>query len=771
MKRVFSALLLALLALAVLPSLVRADGFIIVTDGSVLPPRPGHPVYAPLEVSRHQVKVEIEGQVATTSVDQEFYNPASRVVEGTYFFPVPRDAQIAKFQLEIDGKWTDPELLDAAKARAIYEDIVRRQKDPALLEYANNRLYKARIFPIEPRSHKRVRISYREVLPQDFGALAYRYPLNTEKFSAAPLKNLSIEVEAKLDRAYGSVYSPSHAVKVTSEAGGKRFRASFEASNLRPDTDFELLFAAPVKGTGEAPLSLLAYRDPLGAADDDGYFVLFAAPPVGAGGKAQPAPKDVVFVLDTSGSMNGPKIEQARKALSFCVNNLNAGDRFDLIRFSSENEALFGKLEENSADSRKRALSFIDGLKAMGGTAIHDALQRALEMKGDSARPFVVIFLTDGLANIGPSKNDEILGMLRKRSGAGTRVFSFGIGHDVNTHLLDQIAEQTRAASTYVLPTEDLEVKLSNFFAKITEPVLTELKLDVTGGDGVRFTSLHPQTLPDLFAGDQLVLTGRFRGKGEAQVTLRGKRAGQEQEVALKVSFDAPRERDASREFIPRLWATRRVAFLLDEIRLRGDHKELREEVTVLARKFGLVTPYTAYLILEDEARRDVPPERRALSQLGKDAAARRVAESTFKELREEQTGANAVAGARGQALARSADRASDALIAQNSTVYGAKAAAPMAAPVVEAVKRAESYTANASRFVNGRAFYQNGSQWIDATIAARGKSETKNPPQRIAAGSDEYFALLRKHPEAGQWLALGNSLLIHLGGVDYEIH
>lgn len=762
--------LCALWALLLFPQLVRADGFIIVTE-SGLAVRPGHPAYAPLEVSRHHVKVEIEGQVATTSVDQEFFNPSSRVVEGTYIFPVPRDAQIAKFQLEIDGKWTDPELLDATNARKIYEDIVRRQKDPALLEYANSRLYKARIFPIEPRSHKRVRIAYREVLTQDFGALAYRYPLNTEKFSAAPLKTLSIEVDAKLDRAFGSVYSPSHAVKVVNEAGGKRFRATFEASNTKPDTDFELLFTGPVKGSGEAPMTVLAYRDPSGAADDDGYFVLFAAPPVDASGKSQPAPKDVVFVLDTSGSMNGAKIEQARKALSFCVNNLNAGDRFDVIRFSSENEALFGKLEENTGDNRKRALDFIAGLKAMGGTAIHDALKRALDMKPlDGGRPYVVIFLTDGLANIGPATNPEILGMARKNAGSGTRIFSFGIGNDVNTHLLDQIAEQTRAASSYVLPAEDIEVKLSNFFAKITEPVLTELKLDVSGSD-VRLTSLHPQVLPDLFAGDQLVLAGRFRGKGEATLTLKGKRAGKEQEVALKVSFEAPRERDSAREFIPRLWATRRVTFLLDEIRLRGENKEVRDEVTALARKFGIVTPYTAYLILEDEARRDLPMERLALSQLARDNDARKLAESSYKEFREEQSGANAVAGATAQNATRGADRPADAIVTFNKSVLGAKAASPAAAPpVVEATKRVQAFSEQGTRYVNGRAFFQNGTQWIDSNIPAR-KGEAKNAAKRVQAHSDEYFALLRKHPEAGQWLALGNSLLINLGGVDYEIH
>ncbi len=763
-------LALVLLGFSLLPRLAFADGFIIVTESIVRPP-PGHPVYAPLEVTEHHVSVVIDGQVATTTVDQEFYNPAPRVVEGTYFFPVPKDAQIEKFQLEIAGKWTDPELLDAAKARAIYEEIVRKAKDPALLEYAGRRLFKARVFPIEANSKKRIRVSYREVLPLDFGALAYRYPLATEKFSAQPLRNLSIKVEVKSEKGFASVYSPSHPASVKTDEGGKRATVDFSAKDSRASTDFELICTSRAAKPDDVPLTLLTYRETGSTAEEDGYFVLFAAPPGDRGKDTKPAPKDVVFVLDTSGSMSGAKIAQARKALAFCVEHLNEGDRFDLIRFSSDNEALFGKLEEATVARRKRADEFIGGLKAMGGTAIHDALKRALEMKPtEGGRPFVVIFLTDGLANIGPSRNEELLAMTRKTIGdaGGVRLFSFGIGNDVNTHLLDQLAEQTRAYSTYVLPEEDVEIKLSNFFAKITEPVLTDLKLELTNADGARVSQLHPNPLPDLFAGDQLVLVGRFRGKGDAELRLLGKRSGREQVFAAKVSLETPAERNSSREFIPRLWATRRVAFLLDEIRLRGENAETREEVVRIARKFGLVTPYTAHLIIEDEARREVPAARRSLGQLDKDAAARGVVAESYSSFKEKQSGAGAVGDARGQNEAKLATRADEANIAQNAEVFRAAKAAPMTAPKAAAVDRIERYTQQNARFVNGRAFYQNGTQWVDSKVQAKGKNASA--AQRIEFNSEAYFALLNKHPEAAPWFALGANVLITLGDTDYEI-
>src|SRR6478609_4895982 len=489
------------------------DGFIVVERPFLIPP--GHFPFAPLEVSSHHVDVKIDGHVAVTSIDQEFYNPNDQRLEGIYMFPVPKGAHIDKFNMEIGGKMVDAELLRADKARQIYEDIVRRMRDPALLEYAGRDLFKARIFPIEPRSRKPIKISYTELLRSDAGTVTYTYALSTEKFSARPIKSLSLKVEVKTEQPLASIYSPSHKVEIRRD-GANRAVVGYESKDEKPDTDFQLVYSSDTRDVG---LRLITYK-PDG---DDGYFLLLAAPTVS--NETKPAVKDVVFVADTSGSMAGAKLQQAQKAMRFCVENLKADDRFEIVRFSTEADPLFHELVSADSDHRKRANGFIDDFKPMGGTAIADALQSALKVRPDkSDRPFVVIFLTDGLPTVGTRSPEEIVANIKKASGA--RIFSFGIGSDVNTQLLDQIAEGTRAFSQYVLANEDLELKVSNFYTRIKEPALTNVRLEF--GGGVRTSKLYPAQLPDLFKGDQLVLTGRYTGSGEVEAKLTGMANGRE---------------------------------------------------------------------------------------------------------------------------------------------------------------------------------------------------------------------------------------------------
>src|SRR5690348_1597069 len=461
------ALAIPLLFLAVI-SRSRGDGFIVVERPIYVPPT--HFPFAPLEVTSHQVNVKIDGQVAITSIDQEFYNPNDQRLEGVYMFPVPKGAHIDKFSMEIGGKNVDAELLPADKARGIYEDIVRKMRDPALLEYAGRDLFKVRVFPIEPRSRKPIKISYTELLRSDAGTVNYSYPLSTEKFSAQPIKNLSVKVEIKTEQPLASIYSPSHKVEIKRD-GRNRAVIGYESKDEKPDTDFQLVYSSEKRDIG---LSVITHK----STGEDGYFLLLAAPTVAK--EIKPAPKEVVFVVDTSGSMAGAKLQQAKKALQFCVENLNADDRFEIVRFSTEAESLFGKLSEADSEHRKRASIFIADLKPIGGTAIADALQTAFKARTEkSERPFVIIFLTDGLPTVGTRNPGEIVADVKKAGDA--RIFSFGIGSDVNTQLLDQIAEGTRAFSQYVLENEDLEVKVSNFYTRIKEPVLTNVRLEFSG--------------------------------------------------------------------------------------------------------------------------------------------------------------------------------------------------------------------------------------------------------------------------------------------------
>jgi Ca-activated chloride channel homolog len=721
----------------------RGDGFIVVERPIYVPP--SHFPFAPLEVTSHHVNVAIDGQVAITSIDQEFYNPNDQRLEGFYMFPVPKGAHIDKFSMEIGGKSVDAELLPADKARGIYEDIVRKMRDPALLEYAGRDLFKVRIFPIEPRSRKPIKISYTELLRSDAGTVTYLYPLSTEKFSSRPIKNLSVKIELKSAEPLASIYSPSHKVEIKRD-GPNRAVIGYESKDEKPDTDFQLVYSSDTRDVG---LRLITYKPDA----DDGYFLLLAAPTIS--NETKPAAKDVVFVVDTSGSMAGAKLQQAQKAMRFCVENLNGDDRFEIVRFSTEAEPLFRELVPADSDHRKRANGFIDNFKPVGGTAIADALQSALKIRPDkSNRPFVVIFLTDGLPTVGTRNADEIVANVTKASGV--RIFSFGIGSDVNTQLLDQIAEGTRAFSQYVLANEDLELKVSNFYTRIKEPALTNLKLDL--GGGVRTAKMYPADLPDLFKGDQLVVAGRYSGTGDVEAKLTGNVDGREQTFTYKLHFD---DRKTTDDYVPRLWATRRVGFLLDEIRIHGETVELRDETTELARKYGIVTPYTAYLIVEDEDRRRVPMADRSMQGMSADTATRAEVAKAWTGFKEKKEGEDGVANAISQNAFKFAQQAPASITAGTSeSLRGFAAAAPAATP---AAARLSHYTQQ-SRFVNGRAFFQNGNQWIDSNAQNTAKRH------RVQFNSEEYFNLLTQHPEAGPWLALGQNVVLTLDGTVYEI-
>jgi Ca-activated chloride channel family protein len=751
----------------------RGDGLIVI-ERPLMPGDP-HPGLTPLRVAHHHVTVDIKDQIAATHVDQVFINPTGQRLEGTYLFPLPAGAQIDKFTMDVNGQTMAAELLDADKARGIYEAIVRQARDPALLEYVGQGAIKVRIFPIEPNERKHITLSYTQLLQRDNGALAYTYPLNTEKFSSAPIASVAVTVNLQTTQPLKTVYSPSHAVEVQ-RGGPRRATIGWEVKDARPDTDFQLLFADAADEKAVA-LSVLSETD-----GDRGYFLLLASP--GLWSAAAPVVnKDVVFVLDTSGSMSGGKLEQAKRAVRFCLENLNEGDRFEVVRFSTEAEPFFGALRPATKTHCAQAAEFVEDFKPTGGTAIHDALQSALRTlrgMGEEAelrsrgpgRPAYVIFMTDGLPTTGNTNPADILKLADPAAGAEParrtiRVFTFGIGADVNTHLLDKLAEKSRGSNEYVLPGEDIEVKVSRYYERIATPVLTDLALDFAGE--VRVSKLHPGiapgSLPDLFKGEQLVVLGAYRGGGKAALTLSGKSNGEPKSFTQEVRFAGADENEklpgagAGAGVIARLWATRRVGYLLDEIRLHGDQPELRDEVVQLARRFGIVTPYTSYLIVEDEARRDVPLAMQTLSELQRDGVARGRAGDFFRESNDATSGAAAVGGSMmNKALKNSA------VAAPPSSTAAPVTTEPLRALGLE---QAAALPTQSVRVVRNQAFYQNGRQWVDARVQALSKDAKVVP---VAFNSDAYFALIRKHPDAAAWLSLGDHLQLVLDGVVYEI-
>ena len=743
MKTIIKTLfaLAALLFLLCNPEVVlRADGFIIIPR----PPHPLPPTPFPLEVTFHKVMVTIRDQVAITSVDQEFHNPNSQRLEGYYLFPIPAHAVIKRFSMEIDGRDTPAELLDAAKARTIYEEIVRKLRDPALLEYSRQGVFRVRVFPIEPHANKRIRISYQELLNREDATTEYLYPLNTEKFSALPLREVGIQMTIDSSLPLKNITCPTHPAEIVRH-GDRQARISYESRDEKPDRDFKLYFSTETEKLG---ISLLSYQKE----NEDGYFYLVAG-----GGLDQKQSgmmeKDISFVLDCSGSMAGPNLRQAQKALLFCLENLNRGDRFNIIRFSTEAERLFTSLTPVGEESRRKARQFVQELQALGGTNMEEALKLALSGRNGGTRPFLIVFITDGRPTIGETDEERLVQMIGDINAVQTRIFTFGIGNDINTHLLDKITELTRAFRSYISPEEDIEVKISNFYNKIQSPVLTDLRLEVSGP--VQVNKLYPRDLPDLFHGSQLTLLGRFRGKGKVRLNLSGSVGGKREEFVYQAEFGVGVTRN---DFIPPLWAARRIGFLLDNIRLKGENKELIDEIVQLARTHGIVTPYTSYLILEDEQRRLRLGEiREADAPLSQIAAGNRDLESKNKEEYgnlARKTGSPSIQASREVQELAGAFNVSQSRPGEDRMKF-------------QNGKGAQQNLAQLVRNVDGRAFYQTGNIWVDSRLQGPSSGKT----ERIRFASENYFQLLRENPGISPILSLGQNLRFVLGNRMIEIY
>ncbi len=782
---------LALAFLLAIPAgAALADGFIIIPE----PPLPpiDRTSYFPLSVKFHRVTVTIEDQVATTEVDQSFYNPNNVDLEGMYLFPLPTDAAISKFSMYMDGKEVEGELLDRDKARGIYEGIVRRMKDPALLEYVDRGAFKARVFPIPARGEKRVRLSYQQVVPAEGGLAEYRYPLNTEKFSLRPLEDVTVTATIKSSSGpVGNIFSPSHPVEIVRLEGGGA-RVSFEAKNVTPDRDFVCFFDRADKDKAVG-LSVVTHK-PVGTSED-GYFLMLLAPRHEAG--AAVMPKDVVFIMDTSGSMAGEKMEQARGALRYCLSSLDARDRFAVIDFATEVRSFREKLEPAAKETVAAAIEYVNAMKARGGTDIHGALTRALALEGAEDRPFLVVFVTDGQPTIGVTVPDEIERAVkaarenRPKKGAGARIFVFGVGTDLNASLLDRIAEQNQGTREYVGPGESIEIKVSRFFDKVASPVLSGVSLEVLG---LETHDIYPKPLPDLFRGGELAIVGRYKGEGPKAIKVRGTFGDKSVELVFEATFG----KDPKAPFLPRVFAVRKVGFLLDQIRLHGEKEELKQEVVRLAKEFGIITPYTSYLVVEDEKeiagrvgrdwRESAPAD--ALARLG-----RALDRDGDDYARAEEEARRALAGKAGSGTG-AADAPASAQLAAGEAAkqlggQGGATSPPPAAP--EPGAELKGYFGERGRFAEGekdkkawddlaeqaereagalikivedRTFYRHGDTWVDGAL----KLDSGLEVTRVVYLSDAYFKLASDRPAVARFLALGPRVKLVEGGRIYEV-
>ncbi len=707
------------------PSPVFADGIIIPEPPICIdcpePPPPPHEVPY-LTVEFHRVNVTIDNQVATTRVDQVFRNDSPWSLEGTYIFPLPENAAISEFSMWVNGEKVEGQLYTKEEARRIYDDIVRRRLDPALLEYVGRDLFQASIFPIDPGDTRRVEIEYTELLPADNGLVRYVYPLSTERFSGKPLENVAVTVDLASHNSIKAIYSPSHPVSISRDG---RYRAliGWEDYDVLPTTDFSLYYTVSPEDVG---VNLLSFKEH----DEDGFFVLLVAPNVDT---EQVVEKDVILVLDTSGSMEGEKMAQAQDALTYVLDHLNEGDRFNIIAFSTGARAFSNRTEPLSAAPEARR--FVRNLRAEGSTDINRALLEAIN-SADTQRPTIVIFLTDGLPTSGVVETPLILNNINQAAAGNIRIFPFGVGDDVDTVLLDTLARQQRGSSAYVRPGERVDEQVSAFYAKVSTPVLADLQLDV---DGARIEDSYPYPLPDLFAGTQLIVTGRYRDGGPATVTLSGEVNGRSRDFRFDdLTFATDRQSSHSAEFIPRLWATRKVGHLLNQIRLHGENRETIDEIVNLSIRYGIITPYTSFLVEEPEM---------ALSQEGRNI----IVEDEMAAA--EEAPAPEVSG--GAAVEKAVE--------QNRL-----AESDMAAPVPQATAspglHSTGSSASAVTAVGDKAFVLKNGVWTDTTY-----DPNRMTPTPLPFPSNQFTDFLLAHPETGKYFALGSNVIVVINGAAYK--
>lgn len=556
-------------------------------DGIIVPILPEPVILGDLySVKYHRVKVEINDQIATTMVDQLFVNETNRTIEVQYIFPLASSAQVNKFSLFVGEQEIAGKLLSKEEARRIYEEIVRSQKDPALLEYVGQGMFRTSVFPIPPKGERRVKLVYSELLKKDGNRVEYLYPLNTEKFSKKVLEEVKIDYYLSSSYSLKNVYSPTHDIS-RAWNGNNKVSGRWTAEGIRPDHDFRLFWTLSDDDVGA---TLFSYRPNSG---EDGYFLLLASPRVDT---REVISKNIILVLDVSGSMQGEKIVQARSAARFIADNLNPQDNFNIIFYNDTVEPLWATLKPYTPENKREAVRKIGVAEADGSTDINSALTKALSQIKDSSRPNYVIFLTDGLPTAGVTDLNAIAQNVKKANLHNTRVFVFGVGYDVNAVLLDRLGTENHGFAEYVRPGENIEGKVSSFFSKIQNPAMTDISINY--GD-VIVKDVYPRELPDLFRGGQLVVLGRYSNTGERTITLTGKVGDKKQTFTYKVNFAGTTNREDF-EFVARLWAQKKIGWLIDQIRLHGENKELIDEIVKLSIRYGIMTEYTSFLANED---------------------------------------------------------------------------------------------------------------------------------------------------------------------------
>lgn len=752
------------------------------------PHPPGHviprptPVPSSYKIKTVDVQASIRDQAAKIQVSQVFQNTGSTVLEAKFAFPLPDDASISGLTLLVDGRELTGRLLKKDEARRIYEDIVRRQRDPALLEYMGQGLFETSVFPIPAQAERTVEIRYTQLLKKENGLVDLLLPIGTTKHSNKAVESMNVTIRVEAADQIKTVYSPTHQLEIQRPDNTHAVCKLSLRDAYSPD-DFRLLY-----GTvgGLVGMNVISYRP---SEADDGYFVMLASPEVKSA-LAQRMEKTMIFAFDKSGSMSGKKIEQAKEALKFLINQLKPGDTFNIIAYDSAIESFRPELQRADEATIKAALGFADGLYAGGSTNIDGALQTALKMLNDPKRPSYVLFMTDGLPTVGERNELKIAANAKQANGVNARLFAFGVGFDVNARLLDRISHDQRGQSVYVRPNENIEAHIAALYTKIGSPLLTDLAVNfefdrvIPAGSAMPISRTYPRQLTDLFQGEQLVWVGRYKYGGPIKVTLSGSVAGERKTFTFPATL-AERSFDETNGFVEKLWATRRIGEIIDELDLKGHNQELVDEMVQLSIRHGIMTPYTSFLADENTHLADRFENSRR----------------SFEVVRENLSKAEGLSGVEQRDYKqrlRAAGAAESAPVAANSGARGGAAMSgmgmgrmaggmgggglggkPMKKADVDKLSlsrgnavlsedaEGELHVLDSVRNLGQKTFFRKDQRWQDSTVTAE---QLKNAT-RVVQFSKEYFDLAASHGGVlAKYLAFEEPVVVNLGSRTYQI-
>jgi Ca-activated chloride channel family protein len=581
---------------------------------------------SPFLLERTDVRARISGPVARVVVTQKWRNPNPDPVDGVYIFPLPETAAVTDLSFRIGERRIRAEVRRREEARALYEKTRRAGQVAALLDQERPNVFAQQVANIMPGVEIDVILTFDQEIRCEGGGCEYVFPTVVgPRFVPArqadpgritpPVAGpgsdtgqrlaLSVDLDAGIE--VHDLGSPSHRVRLTALGAG-RARAVLADEAARLDRDFRLRWGVG----GEAPqVAVLAWRDPTarqmdpawmtvpdwgGAPEREGFFhgdapgvfTLVLQPPSRPEGE-EIAAREIVFVIDCSGSMSGAPLEAARNVVRQALRRLRPGDTFQLIQFSMSAAALGTRPLPANPPNIQRALRHLDSLRGEGGTEMIHGIRAALDYPPDPERLRIVAFLTDGYIG----NESEILAEVRRRIGAA-RLFSFGIGSSVNRYLLESLAEEGRGSADFLAPRETPEEMVSRFVERIDAPVFTDIRIlwrDLEVED------LEPARLPDLFAGQPLLLHGRYRRPGSGLVEVSGRQGGARRLLRATVTFP---ERAPDHQALGRLWARARIHRLERELH-GGRRPEIQESITLLGLQHRLVTAWTSLVAVDTE--------------------------------------------------------------------------------------------------------------------------------------------------------------------------